>query len=94
LGVNTLAHARKYLGENGPSFCLESCDFDHKCAPSSVQDLVFRFIQRLYQAVEDDPLKSMNAIFEELLPATQNYAINITDFSQLQKISAHSILDL
>jgi hypothetical protein len=29
-----------------------------------------------------------------LLPATQNPAINITDFSQLQKISAHSILDL
>jgi hypothetical protein len=65
LGVNTLAHARKYLGENGPSFCLETFDFDHKCAPSSVQDLVFRFIQRLYQAVEDDPLKSMNAIYEE-----------------------------
>jgi hypothetical protein len=27
--------------------------------------LVFRFIQRLYQAVGDDPLKSMNAIYEE-----------------------------
>jgi hypothetical protein len=78
LGVNTLAHERKYLGENGPSLCLESCDFDHKCAPSSVQDLVFRFIHRLYQAVDDDPLKYMNATFkhEELLPATQNPAIN------------------
>jgi hypothetical protein len=36
----------------------------------------------------------MNAIYEELLPATQNPANNISDFSQLQKISAHSILDL
>jgi hypothetical protein len=27
---STLAHARKYLGKNGPTFCLESYDFDHK----------------------------------------------------------------
>jgi hypothetical protein len=63
LGVSSIAHVRKH--QNGTTFTLEFYDQDHQCVPSTVQQLVFRFKKQLYQEVENNPLKSVNLIYQE-----------------------------
>jgi hypothetical protein len=63
VSVSSIAHVRKH--QNGTTFTLESYDQDHQCVPSTVQQLVFRFKKQLYQEVENNPLKSVNLIYQE-----------------------------